>query len=708
MNFIKNLKIRTRILLVAALPLAVLAYFQIDKVLISVKEIEQAVVFDEVAMFTPKLTSLITDLQAERGKTAGFLGSDPAQGASRKADLQEHHKKIDHDIEELLAAFDSIEMDHFSEEFQELAESSIDDAQNLGGLRQDVVSRSIDKEQAVAAYTRKIKGLLSIIEYTASHSKDAVLTDRFAAFIGLLEKQEAMGKERAIGTAALTSKDITLKARESLAENIGLQKAYEHIFHNYATKEEEASFQAKVKNSPNYKKVEDFRERFLDPEKSGQLLFSHSGADWFNLWTAHISDLQEVTLHIQDDIAAHVKVIHDTAQEHLIFNLAAAIIETIVVLGFVFLISNTITGPVQSLTERMKKLANDDLDFDIPNVGKGHELAAMADTLEVFKENALQMRQMEKEQEALKQKAEEEKRAAMHKLADDFDSRTRDVIDAMASSAVTMQSTATQMNSASNQTTDLAQTVAAAATEADANVQTVAAATEELSASSQEIAQQIGNVANMANTASQEASSTSQAVNELKEMADSIGDVVSAISDIAEQTNLLALNATIEAARAGAAGKGFAVVADEVKKLATETGLKTEEISERINSIQGAVNDSVRAMDKIIESVQEISHATSSVSTAVEEQNAATAEIGRNVSEASTGTQQVSQNIVTVQETAVETGTASQTVLSSADELSEVSKKLEEQVATFLSEIRSQGGSNDDHAPAEDIVDAAE
>ncbi len=274
------------------------------------------------------------------------------------------------------------------------------------------------------------------------------------------------------------------------------------------------------------------------------------------------------------------------------------------------------------------------------------------------------------------------------KMADDFESRTAGVIRSLAAAATELQATAAQMTTASGNTAHASQIVAAAATEADSNVQTVAAATEELSASSLEIARQISGVSEKSTRASGEAIKTSEQVSELNALAGSIGEVIGAIKDIAEQTNLLALNATIEAARAGEAGKGFAVVADEVKKLATETASKTIQIDERVGKIQDAIRNTVGAVSRIIDDVRDIDHSTATVASAVEEQNAATAEIGRNVSEASTGTQQVAENILDVQRSAEETGEAANNLNQAANELAEISENLQEQVGTFLAEIR--------------------
>ncbi len=357
--------------------------------------------------------------------------------------------------------------------------------------------------------------------------------------------------------------------------------------------------------------------------------------------------------------------------------------------GLAWLIGHAIARPVVSITKSMGELAAGNQAIDIPGTGRRDEIGEMADAVEVFKDNAIKVDQMQADQAEADKRAGEEKRAAMNKLADDFQGSVGRVVEAVTAAADEMQSTAQSMSSIAEETSSQSMTVAAAAGQASGNVQTVASATEELSSSIQEIARQVQQQTEIAGQASSVAEESRRQVNELADKAQNIGEVINLITSIAEQTNLLALNATIEAARAGDAGKGFAVVASEVKNLATQTAKATEEIGGQIKAVQERTSSTVTAIERIGQTIQSMTEIASVVASAVEEQNAATQEIGRNVQQAATGTQQVSSAITGVTQASSESGSAATQVLSAAGDMSKQAKDLSNQVGRFLDEVRA-------------------
>jgi methyl-accepting chemotaxis protein len=348
-----------------------------------------------------------------------------------------------------------------------------------------------------------------------------------------------------------------------------------------------------------------------------------------------------------------------------------------------------ISQSVGRLKAMMEKLANGDLSLAISGLQRRDELGDMARTLEVFKNNALEVQNMRQQQSETEKRSAEQRKTEMHKLANDFESAVGRIIETVSSSSSELEASANTLTATAERSQHLTTTVAAASEEASTNVQSVASATEEMTSSVNEISRQVQESSRIAGEAVDQARNTNDRVAELAKAAARIGDVVELINTIAGQTNLLALNATIEAARAGEAGRGFAVVASEVKALAEQTAKATGEIGQQITGIQAATRESVGAIKEIGETIGRMSEISSTIASAVEEQGAATQEISRNVQQAAHGTQQVSSNITDVQRGASETGAASSQVLSAAQSLSRDSNRLKLEVSKFLNTVRA-------------------
>ncbi|UMZ72935.1 heme NO-binding domain-containing protein [Natranaerofaba carboxydovora] len=212
--------------------------------------------------------------------------------------------------------------------------------------------------------------------------------------------------------------------------------------------------------------------------------------------------------------------------------------------------------------------------------------------------------------------------------------------------------------------------------------------------------QQITNVAENLDDVKQQFAGVDSQGKELSKNVESMLEIVTTVEEISEQTNLLALNASIEAARAGEHGQGFAVVADEVRNLAENSGKAVATISDNLKSfvkeVEGLVKNITDQFSRLEESTNTLQNTASETGKATDQINDVAdkiAEMADKLSEETENINQVFESINSLAAIAEENSAASEEMSSNVSEYSERIKemtKYTEQLKALAEEFRSE------------------
>ena len=244
MNFINNLAIKKKLLLLISLPLLGLLFFSINQNHTIYNKMEETRKTEIRINFATTISALLHETQKERGYTAGYLGS---KGKKFKDELAAQRKLTNKRYKLFLESYENTSLNTKSDLLDKNIKIVIQRLNNLSNIRKNVDSFDIKTSSAISYYTQNNTILINSVIVLAKLTNDAVMSREITAFANFLLAKERAGIERAVGTNALARDSFGDGMREKLQKLISEQDSYTRAFKHYASVESIKFFDETVK-----------------------------------------------------------------------------------------------------------------------------------------------------------------------------------------------------------------------------------------------------------------------------------------------------------------------------------------------------------------------------------------------------------------------------------------------------------------------------
>ncbi|MEX0300066.1 MAG: nitrate- and nitrite sensing domain-containing protein, partial [Kordiimonas sp.] len=367
-KLLNQLGLGTRIIALSLIPLLISLLFATSSAYDARKLAEEATDINTLAVYAPIISSVVHELQKERGRTAGYIGS----GGAGRAELEEQRKSTEQAIRLLQEENSKFNYVSFDQSFANIVQNYQTALSRLDATRKSVNDQDITVAQMASYYSSTIAKLLDTIKSMVQMSNDADISRRITAYVNLLEAKERAGQERAMGNSGYASGQFSPAIYKRFVELVAVQNAFIGNFNEYASKESAAYYERTLKG-PAVSKVQAMRDHTFSTQGNVGT-DTYDSRDWFNQITTKINLLKQVEDHVNNEILTSTESLMADASSTFWFLTISLIIGTIVLLGFTFAVFRSVATPLETLESTMESLSTGNLETHVPYIDYGSSI----------------------------------------------------------------------------------------------------------------------------------------------------------------------------------------------------------------------------------------------------------------------------------------------------------------------------------------------
>ncbi|WP_457678443.1 nitrate- and nitrite sensing domain-containing protein [Thermovibrio sp.] len=326
-----------RIILLSVISLIAIVVLSFLLIIRGERSYENASSLEKSVILSTKISALVHELQKERGRTAGYLGS---HGKDFKRELQQQRMLTDEKIRELQKYLNKKFLSSLPPDTQRVFLSVIlNELNNLSQVRIEVDSLSIPLQKAIAFYTKLDSNLIDSVALLARHATNAQIADELIGYSDFMYAKDKAGLERAVLSVAFVNQKFpTSKLFTTFVNLMAQQKAFIKAF-SLASPEKVVNYYKKVVvSSQPSEEVSRYEELALsNPFQEGSLNVNPDL--WFSIITKKIDLMHQVESFIAKDLLEKISQVKSEAKGELFFTsiLSLVAILVIVVLSFLTL-----------------------------------------------------------------------------------------------------------------------------------------------------------------------------------------------------------------------------------------------------------------------------------------------------------------------------------------------------------------------------------
>lgn len=247
---------------------------------------------------------LIHALQSERGASSIYLASAGQRFGATRQQLIDESEVIEKRLRGAIV--------------EQLADGSFEDARqfhlmawallgldSLLALRQQISQRSLSPAQAVAAFSRLIAGLISLIFEVAHAVLDPAISRSLVALFNFIQGKEHSGQERAVGALSFASGINDARHQQRIIHLMEAQDRCFQVFDEFASDaaREQLRQQRALETSQRFDEL----RRDLVTSGSSSELDANVSREWFDCCTERLERMWLVQKFLVDELLERCK-----------------------------------------------------------------------------------------------------------------------------------------------------------------------------------------------------------------------------------------------------------------------------------------------------------------------------------------------------------------------------------------------------------------